>query len=71
MRVHFTDLIKHLVKKKCLIDITHLAENHKINLIFDYENSMELFTIVIILEYVIGDTRDNSSLLLRLIDAHI
>ena len=32
---------------------------------------MELFTTIIILKYEIGDTRDNSTLLLRLIDARI
>ena len=40
-------------------------------LIFGYENSMELFTTIIILKYEIDDTRDNSTTLLRLIDAHI
>ena len=63
---------KKKVKKTCLVlGILYLAENHKINLIFGYENCMELFTTITILKYEIGDTMNKSALLLRLIDAHI
>ena len=48
-----------------------IHENHKANLIFGYENSMELFTNIKIFKYEINDTRDNSTHLLMLIDAHI
>ena len=51
--------------------IIHIADNHKANLIFGYENSMELFTNIKIFKYEIDDTRDNSTFLLRLIDARI
>ena len=53
------------------IYIIHIAENNKINLIFGYEDSMELFTTIIILNYEIDDTRDSTTLVLRLIDTHI
>ena len=41
------------------------------NLIFGYENSMELFTTIIIVKYKIDNTLDYSTILLRLIYAHI
>ena len=53
------------------IRLSYIQENHKVNLIFGYENSVELFTTIIILKYNIDDTLDNSTILLRLIDAHI
>ena len=60
--VHVIDFLKNEVKKTCLLDI---GKNHKINLIFGYENSiMELFTTIIILIYEIDDTRDTSALFL-------
>ena len=45
-----------------------IAENHRINLIFGYEDSMELFTTIIMLNYEIDGTRDNSTLLLCMLD---
>ena len=56
-----------MVEKTCLLDIIHIAENHKVKLIFGDKNSMESFTTIIILKNEIDQTRDNSTLLLRLI----
>ena len=39
------------------IYIIYLAKNNKINLIFGYEGSMELFTTIIMLNYEIDYTR--------------
>ena len=49
---------------------TYSFKNTKLASFF-YEDSMELFTTIRILNYEIDDARDNSTFLLRSIDAHI